>query len=470
MSRSVLGWLSVSLCLGFHAATMPVAALAEEAGDGRVRLVISAEPDPDEGSPGGTVRLAAPGDVDDRPAAAPTSQEKSAINAAAPTAEHSDDSQPTSEGKAADAPLPLSPEMRALRYKVRRALSIYYPKHLNTRDNSPWEVMHQIIAYGVDTKLFRGSSSGEEVNAVAWMCYNGACRGEQLFYLNNGKLVARKGPGLQGHYGQFLAIIAQAHVKGDYPMNVGGKSFSLNDLIQHEQADCQAGEELTFKLIGLMHYLDSDATWLNRDGQPWSIQRLVREELAQPIRGAACGGTHRLMGLSYAVNKRIQRGQPINGEFQRAQTFINDYHRYTLSLQNPDGSFSTEWFARRGATPDVDRRLKTTGHITEWLSFSLSEEELLQPQLTKAIDYLASILISGKDHTWEIGPLGHGLHALRIYDRRVFKPLDAKSAVPVARQPSASPTAARAGDEAAGNSSGEEDDSTATAPAGRLRS
>lgn len=52
-----------------------------------------------------------------------------------------------------------------------------------------------------------------------------------------------------------------------------------------------------------------------------------------------------------------------------------------------------------------------------------------EPALIKAIDYLASILIVGRDHNWEIGPLGHGLHSLRIYDRRVFKPLDAPEAV-----------------------------------------
>ena len=303
---------------------------------------------------------------------------------------------------------------------------MYRPRRLNTRDHNNWEVMHAIIAYGVDTQISRGGLGSPDVNAVTWMCVNGVCKGEQMLYLDRGQLVARKGPSLQGHYGQFLAILAQSHVKPDYPMLVGGKSFTIADLIEHEKLDCQAGEELTFKLISLMHYLDSDATWRSRDGQQWSIQRLIHEELKQPIvRNAACGGTHRLMGFSYAVNKRIQRGKPITGEFQRAQTFINNYHRYTFTLQNSDGSFSTQWFARREASPDVDRRLKTTGHILEWLSFSLSDSDLHNPRVMKAVDYLATILQSQPQRAWEIGPLGHGLHALAIYDRRVFKPADA---------------------------------------------
>ncbi len=318
----------------------------------------------------------------------------------------------------------LTPELQSLRAKVRGALTHYYPKHLNTRDHSPWEVMHGIIAYGVDTQLFRSGTSGEKVNAIGWMCFSGPCRGERMLFLNGNEIVARKGPGLQGHYGQFLAILAQSHLKLDYPMQIGGKQFTIADLVEHEKKDCQVGEELTFKLIGLMHYLDSDETWKSRDGQEWSIQRLVKEELAQPIRGAACGGTHRLMGISYSVNKRIQRGQPIEGEFRRAQTFINDYHRYTFSLQNPDGSFSTEWFTRRGDNSDIDRRIKTTGHIIEWLTFSLSDEDLRHPKMVQAVDYLATLMNSNMNHTWEIGPCGHALHALSIYNRRVFNPHD----------------------------------------------
>ncbi len=331
----------------------------------------------------------------------------------------------------------LTPQMIALRDKLRHVLLAYYPNHQNTRDNNAWEIMHEIIAYGVESQLFRDGPGGPKVSAIGWMCYNGSCKGEQMLYLDGGKLVARKGPGVQGHYGQFLAILAQSHLAADYPMLVSGKKFTLRDLIDCEKLDCLAGEELTFKLIGLMHYLDSNDTWRSRDGQLWSIQRLISEEIKQPIRGAACGGTHRLMGLSYAVNKRAKRGQPIDGEFRRAQTFINEYHRYTFGLQNPDGSFSTQWFVRREAKPDVDRRLKTTGHTLEWLCFSLSDDELRQPQVVKAVDYLANLLAGGQGHTWEIGPLGHGLHALALYDARVFRPAAAGPSAPQPVEPKA---------------------------------
>jgi hypothetical protein len=355
------------------------------------------------------------------------------------------DAVPHPQAHTALSQTPLPPELANLRDRLRKVLAMYYPKHLNSRDHSCWELMHGIIAYGVDAKVFVTQPGGKTANAIGWMCYNQPCHGEQLFFLDRGnQLVARKGPGLQGHLGQFMAIIAQSHVPADFPMKVGGKAFTVQDLIEHEKLDCRAGEELTFKLIGLSHYLDSDATWKSANGQTWSIQRLIQEELKQPIlRVAACGGTHRLMGHSYALYKRRKQGKPIDGQFARAEKFIADYHKYSFSLQNADGSFSTKWFEMKEARPDIDRRLKTTGHIFEWMAFSVAEEQLRDPRMVKAANYLVNLLASQPNRQWEVGPLGHGLHALRIYDRRLFKPYDtaAPTVTPPTEQPAAEPLA-----------------------------
>ena len=55
-----------------------------------------------------------------------------------------------------------------------------------------------------------------------------------------------------------------------------------------------------------------------------------------------------MTGFSYAVRKREQRGEPIEGQWLRAKKFVDDFHEYTFKLQNPDGSFSTEWFVDAG--------------------------------------------------------------------------------------------------------------------------
>jgi hypothetical protein len=323
----------------------------------------------------------------------------------------------------------LSSEMKILRANVRRVLSVYGAPRLNSRDHTPWELLHSIIAYGVRSEVRQGGPDGRAINAIGCLCYNFPCRGYRLLDVQEGRLVARKGVGMQGHHGQLLAILAQSYVPLDYSLVVGERKFTVVDLVNTEKLSCETGMELTFKLISLVHYLDCDAKWKNAAGEKWSIPRLIKEEIQAPIVGAPCGGTHRLMGLSYAVHKRRDSGQPLDGEFGRAKVYTDDFHSYTLKLQNPDGSFSTDWFRSAASAPDLGRRLQTTGHTLEWLVYSLPTEQLTDPRVVRAVDYLSGILLADPQRAWEIGTLGHGLHALALYDQRVFKPHDAKSDV-----------------------------------------
>jgi hypothetical protein len=387
---------------------------------------------------------AASSDASDKePAEADTSIEKE-------TEKEEDKSEPAKDLEASDdaaesrvpmgpeepRPLPSAkPELTAeqiiLRDEIRECLSHYFHRPENIAVRSPWACMHAMIAYGVDTNLIVGN---QKVNAIGYLNYNGNCNGQQLFYTYNNQLQARIGPGVQGHAGQYLAMLAQSRVKSTFPMKVDGRDFTVADLIEHEKLTCRPNTELTFKLIALSHYLRSDDSWQSNDGQSWDIPRLIKEELNQKIVGAACGGTHRLMGFSYAVRKRQQRGEVMEGQWLRAKKFLEAYHQYTFRLMNPDGSFSTDWFAGRGDNGPPARRLETTGHVTEWLSYSLSPEELNDPRMVKSVGYLTKLLYEGRNDRWNIGPLGHGLHALAIYDERVFGGQPGKRAEELARK------------------------------------
>jgi len=68
----------------------------------------------------------------------------------------------------------------------------------------------------------------------------------------------------------------------------------------------------------------------------------------------------------------------------------------------------------------VKKRLYTTGHIVEWLSFSLPQERLNDPRLQRGVDYLLKLMLTAPALDLEIGPKGHALHALRIFERRVY--------------------------------------------------
>jgi hypothetical protein len=320
---------------------------------------------------------------------------------------------------------PLTRQLSNLRSRVRGVLNGYYRKSLNSRDHDPWEAMHGMLAYGVHSRIRQGGPRGRLVTSVGWLCYNKPCKGQMLMHVTReGELRAKYGVGLQGHLGQLLAMLAQCHVSPEYPIRVGQYAYAVADLIEAEKTTCYPDSELTFKLIALQYYLDLSDTWVNDQGDQWDFPRLVREELAQPIRGAACGGTHRLSGLSLTVKRRLARGEPLDGEYARAAEFVKKYHQYAFRLQNRDGSLSTAWFQGRGDEDDIDRRIKTTGHILEWLCYSLSDEELRDQRTIRAVTYLANLMYSNYDHEWEVGPVSHATHALLLYDERVFVPYD----------------------------------------------
>jgi hypothetical protein len=239
--------------------------------------------------------------------------------------------------------------------------------------------------------------------------------------------VPNVGGGVQGHEGQFLAILAQSNVPLDYPIQIGSAMYKVEDLVRYEMATCKEKSELTFKLIGLSYYLDSDKQWKANDGRIWSIPKLIQEELAQPIVGSACGGTHRLMGFSFSVRQRQLQGQPINGQYARAAKFVRDYVAYTWQLQNPDGSFSTNWYEGRGNEPNDERKVQTSGHMLEWLMFTLSDDELKSPKVAKGIDFLLSKIYDQRDNKWPIGPRGHATRAVGLYNARINEILNQPS-------------------------------------------
>ncbi len=297
-------------------------------------------------------------------------------------------------------------------------LDFYLNTPESTSTRSPWAVMHALIAFGADYELQHGNS---RVNAIGWMCHNGTCRTQRMFTPKGRSFVPNVGAGVQGHDGQFLAILAQANVPLDYPIQIGTQRFKVEDLVRYEMATCKEKSELTFKLIGLSYYLDSNKQWRANDGRVWSIPKLIQEELAQPVVGAACGGTHRLMGFSFSVRQRALQGQPINGQFARAQQFVNNYIDYTWRLQNPDGSFSTSWYEGRGNEPNDERKVQTTGHMLEWLMYTLPDSEINQPRVQASIDYLLSQIYDNREHKWPIGPRGHATRAVALYQARYLE-------------------------------------------------
>ena len=131
-----------------------------------------------------------------------------------------------------------------------------------------------MMVYGIDTKVTAGRRS---YSTIAWIAGNNVCRGQRLFEEVDGQLAVKSGVGLQGHDGQLLAVFSLCGVPAKLP-NLCWRLPSLRSkiLCESEMLACKTGNELTFILIALSHYLDTDQQWLNADGESWDFERLIR--------------------------------------------------------------------------------------------------------------------------------------------------------------------------------------------------
>ena len=354
-----------------------------------------------------------------------------------PTATADEPAASTESAAAATPAKPFTPSRAVigLQMPLQRCLAMYDHQYVNTQDNACWSTMHSVLAHGHDARIHVGGFGASTSNAVDWLCQNRPCSGRQILYVENGELQGRTGPGFQGHDAQLLAILAQIQTPADKPLIVDGQQFTIMDLVRSEQQSCREGAELTFKLIGLLQYLPSDAEWESDDGVQWDFPKLIRAELSEPINGAACGGTHRIMAVSHAALKRKYRGEEMVGDWWRAEKYMKDYQQYAFSLQNPDGSFSSDWFKKRANWGDADRQIQTTGHILEWLVYSLPDEQMNDPRLVRSVAFLTNLMIANRYHEWEEGPKGHAIRALNLYYQRAFGARHISSEPHVYRRP-----------------------------------
>jgi len=324
-------------------------------------------------------------------------------------------------------PPPLTPEMIALRDKLRKARAVAAALPFNTRDNTPGEMILLSLAFGCDAGVGYNGPSGKKINALGCLCWNYPCAGYRLLRAGGGTVMARVGYGLQAHSAQFLAVLAQSRVPADYEVRVGEYRGTVADLVEFEKRACRAGSDLSFTLIGLAHYVDDGASWENRLGEEWSVERLVREELARTTSTSDSDATNRLMGLSFAVRRREKRGGAEDDVFGNVRRYLGKFHDFALEVQNPDGTWHPGFFARKGTSRDAAGTLRSTGHIVQWLASSLPEDRLQDPRVLRSVVYLIKALGTPRSRTkaasmslHDVDGVMHAAHALAIYDRRVF--------------------------------------------------
>jgi hypothetical protein len=306
---------------------------------------------------------------------------------------------------------------------------------LNTRDHNAWQIVHGILPYG---KAFKIENDGQLVPALDWILSGNKLKGWDLNSTGRG-VHAELAPGskeAQGHPDQWIGYLSQGGLDGihglpsDEPVTVAGKQYPLDELLTDAEANVYPGMESSWTIMALAAYRPSDYKWTSKDGREWTVEKLVEMDAGLPIigEGTSCGGTHRLFGLTVAVNRYLKESgkkpSELTGGWKVANDTIEDCIRKTRAFQQPDGSFSTNFFARPGSSRDVDTTLHSTGHTLEWLDVALTDQQLQEPWVTAAVNRLCQLLEDNRDRPLDCGALYHAIRGLRIYRDRRFGPHD----------------------------------------------
>jgi hypothetical protein len=202
--------------------------------------------------------------------------------------------------------------------------------------------------------------------------------------------------------------------------------------------------EATWTLMAYSTYLPLDAGWTARDGSAWTIDRIVEMEADQEIDSSPCGGTHRLYGLALALNRHLAEGGQLTGVWQKADRQIQAAVAKAKANQQPDGSFSSQFFLRPAFSDDIDKRLGASGHTFEFLTLALSQEQVVEPWMNRGLLALLDMLERTEQVELECGGLYHAMHGLELYRLRRFGPpgatpatdKTATAAIPAATAPS----------------------------------
>lgn len=297
---------------------------------------------------------------------------------------------------------------------------------LSSARHGAWQILHGVLAYGRDFKI---RTAGGDKRVVDYLLDGGRIRGFDPGFGDTFSETGRRGLRMplqpeskvgQGHRDQWLAVLAQADVKLSDQIPAGGHVFLVEDWVRQVEWDIPLNFEAEFSwtLIALTAFRPTDHTWIARDGERWSTADLLSYELASDLQNSACGGTHRLIGIAMALQKRRNENNPIKGVWSDAEQVIEAQIQSAKTNQNPDGSFSTAYLHRPGWVRDLGESLGTTGHVLEFLAIAANERQLSEPWVQRSVRKLCGVLRECDGIDLECGGLYHALHGLVEYQRR----------------------------------------------------
>ena len=330
----------------------------------------------------------------------------------------------------------LTPE-EALRRSIRNALSTNAKRTLTTQNNTPWHTLLMTLPYGADAKIYqpvpnadpkdRTQPRGNHIYSIGTLCWNYPCAGKTMLRTDGKRVFARVGNGYQHRQGALLAMLAMSNIMPNYELKISGGAYTIEHLVASEMAAVSKGTNMSQTLVGLSFYVEPSKDWKNEMGESWTIEKMVTEELNRSIDQGSTDVTDWLLGLTAAVKLYEEEGKALRGPMALAKKQLGTYQDFVLSVQNENNLWHPKFFLYKGTSADAYETLYSSGHILRWLLVSLSDDQLKDPKVVKAVTSLAATVnrvpqnvAAGSMTDRQLEGLAISLHALAIYNQRVY--------------------------------------------------
>lgn len=350
-----------------------------------------------------------------------------------------------------DKPAKINDRISKIVEKIKVVRRQYFDKQLNTEDNSPFEAMMSVCAFGCYTSIYY-SPQKESFNTAGALCWNypmcetsilainpnpsaakniAASRGRNgaktfMARYPHGRLATApfNGSGTvfpyvgycqQERSGEFLSMLAIARVSVDYeftprmamdidvlianqdssdsslPVHSSGLTFNVADLVSDAMSNCRGGD-MSALLTSLSYYVPRE-NWKNAWGEEWSVLRILDHELKRTVNLSDSDSTDRLYGLTYALRRRLAfDDRRLESQYAVVDEYLERMKEFALSIQNEDGSFNGAFFTRQGKSRNPDDDFAATAHFARWLTILYHSSALDDPRMTRMIEFLVSEL------------------------------------------------------------------------------
>jgi len=308
---------------------------------------------------------------------------------------------------------------QALLARMDKVIEKAHARPLRSDTNTPWVVMHAVVAFEKKIEVLDAESK-KSINAIEYLTRSAEFEGKLIYQDKDGiPTLKTRGKGdksflVQDHVDQFLFAYADAGIPLDHEIiSRSGTKFTVGDKLKFAKKGFREDQELAWTLVALATYVPFGKKWQTDSGNKYDTEDVMRLAIQRDPRRETEGGPHHLYGIAYALQKYLDQGGKLAGTWKDAKKYLDKYVGISKRHQQEDGAFSSAGFYR-SLRPRTPRHLvSSTGHALEWMSVTLSPEELQEEWVLKAIDRLVTDMEKFPTEVFSDGGLYHAAHALR---------------------------------------------------------